>query len=69
MVAAVALVLAGCGSNVKLDPPIAGRAAPPVQRDRAAGAAGQGAGQSTVARRCRPVRPAPTRPGPPASGA
>ena len=50
MVAALALVLAGCGSNVKLDPPIEGS---PTTGVGAAGAgdgaaAGQGVGQSTV---------------------
>lgn len=50
MVAALALVLAGCGSNVKLDPPIEGSPTTGVGAggDGAGGALGQGAGQSTV---------------------
>ncbi len=46
MVAAFAAVLAGCGSNVKLDPPIEGSGADATSTGQ--GAAGQGAGQSTV---------------------
>lgn len=45
-VAALALVLAGCGSNVKLDPPIQG--ADGTSTTDVNGASGQGAGQSTV---------------------
>ena len=49
MVAALAAVLAGCGSNVKLDPPIQGSWADATATQGAgAGAAGAGAGQSTV---------------------
>ncbi len=51
MVAALAAVLAGCGSNVKLDPPIQGSGADATATGQGvgqAGAAGQGAGQSTV---------------------
>ena len=49
MVAALAAVLAGCGSNVKLDPPIQGSGADATATQGAgAGAAGVGAGQSTV---------------------
>ena len=49
MVAALAAVLAGCGSNVKLDPPIQGSGADATATQGAgAGAAGAGAGQSTV---------------------
>ena len=51
MVAALALVLAGCGSNVKLDPPIESSPTTGVGAgvgDGAGGALGQGAGQSTV---------------------
>ena len=44
MVAALAVVLAGCGSNVKLDPPIQGS----ETSTNGAGTDGQGAGQSTV---------------------
>ena len=44
MLAALALVLAGCGSNVKLDPPIQGS----ETSTNGAGTDGQGAGQSTV---------------------
>ena len=51
MVAALAMVLAACGSNVKLDPPIEGSPTTGVGAagagDGAAGA-GQGVGQSTV---------------------
>ena len=47
MVAALAVVLAGCGSNVKLDPPIEGSGAAGASAT-GQGAAGQGAGQSTV---------------------
>ena len=49
MVAALAAVLAGCGSNVKLDPPIQGSGADATAPQGAgAGAAGAGAGQSAV---------------------
>lgn len=50
MVAALALVLAGCGSNVKLDPPIEGSPTTGVGATGAGdgAAAGQGVGQSTV---------------------
>lgn len=49
MVAALAAVLAGCGSNVKLDPPIQGSGADATATQGAgAGAAGAGAGQSAV---------------------
>ena len=49
MVAALAAVLAGCGSNVKLDPPIQGSGADATATQGVgAGAAGAGAGQSTV---------------------
>ena len=49
MVAALAAVLAGCGSNVKLDPPIQGSGADATATQGAgAGADGAGAGQSTV---------------------
>ncbi len=50
MVAALALVLAGCGSNVKLDPPIQGTGTDVTATGQGAGQAGvgQGAGQSTV---------------------
>lgn len=47
MVAALALVLAGCGSNVKLDPPVQGSDTAGAAGAGGAGAAG--AGQSTVA--------------------
>ena len=47
MVAALAVVLAGCGSNVKLDPPIEGSGAAGASAS-GQGTAGQGAGQSTV---------------------
>lgn len=47
MVAALAMVLAGCGSNVKLDPPIQGSSTTDANGG-GAGATGQGAGQSTV---------------------
>ena len=47
MVAALAVVLAGCGSNVKLDPPIEGSGTAGASAT-GQGAAGQGAGQSTV---------------------
>ena len=46
MVAALAMVLAGCGSNVKLDPPIQGSET--STSGAGAGANSQGAGQSTV---------------------
>ena len=46
MVAALALVMAGCGSNVKLDPPVQGSDA--TATGAAGGAGSQGAGQSTV---------------------
>ena len=46
MVAALALVLAGCGSNVKLDPPVQGSDA--TATGAVGGAGSQGAGQSTV---------------------
>ncbi len=46
MVAAMALALAACGSNVKLDPPIEG--SPTADAAGADGASGQAAGQSTV---------------------
>ena len=46
MVAALAVVLAGCGSNVKLDEPPAGSGA--TGTTNGAGAGTQGAGQSTV---------------------
>ena len=50
MLAVVALALAGCGSNVKLDPPIEAGAGASVSGGGADGAAsGQGAGQSSVA--------------------
>ena len=45
MVAALAMVLAGCGSNVKLDPPIQGS---DTTSTTGSGADAQGAGQSTV---------------------
>lgn len=45
MVAALAMVLAGCGSNVKLDPPIQGS---DTTATTGSGADSQGAGQSTV---------------------
>ena len=48
MVAALAAVLAGCGSNVKLDPPIEGSASARASAAGQGGASGQGAGQSTV---------------------
>ena len=48
MVAALAAVLAGCGSNVKLDPPIEGSASAGASAAGQGGASGQGAGQSTV---------------------
>ena len=48
MVAALAAVLAGCGSNVKLDPPIEGSAGASASASGQGGASGQGAGQSTV---------------------
>ena len=49
MVAALAAVLAGCGSNVKLDPPSQGSGADATATQGAgAGAAGEGAGQSAV---------------------
>ena len=49
MVAALAAVLAGCGSNVKLDLPIQGSGADATATQGAgAGAAGAGAGQSAV---------------------
>ena len=49
MVAALAAVLAGCGSNVKLDPPIQGSGADATATQGVgAGAAGAGAGQSAV---------------------
>ncbi|MCA0327974.1 MAG: peptidoglycan-associated lipoprotein Pal [Proteobacteria bacterium] len=44
MVALLATVMAGCGSNVKLDPPIEGTST----TGASTGTAGQGAGQSTV---------------------
>ena len=47
MVAALATVLAGCGSSVKLDPPVQGSGAAGADAT-VSGAAGQGAGQSTV---------------------
>ena len=47
MVAALAAVLAGCGSSVKLDPPIEGAGAGATATE-GQGAASQGAGQSTV---------------------
>ena len=46
MVAALAAVLAGCGSNVKLDPPIQG--SDTTSTGAGTGADAQGAGQSTV---------------------
>ena len=46
MVAALAVVLAGCGSNVKLDPPIQG--SDTTATTGSGGADSQGAGQSTV---------------------
>ncbi len=46
MVAALAAVLAGCGSSVKLDPPIQGSGADASATGQ--GADAQGAGQSTV---------------------
>ena len=49
MAAALVAVLAGCGSNVKLDPPIQGSGADATATTGAgAGAGTQGAGQSTV---------------------
>jgi len=48
MVAALAAVLAGCGSNVKLDPLIEGSASAGASAAGQGGASGQGAGQSTV---------------------
>ena len=51
MVAALAVVLAGCGSNVKLDPPIQGSGTDATATGQGAGqtaGVGQGAGQSTV---------------------
>ena len=47
MVAALALVLAGCGSKVKLDPPIQGSDTS-ATTGAGSGADAQGAGQSTV---------------------
>lgn len=47
MVAALAVVLAGCGSNVKLDPPIEGSSTT-TGAGTGAGATSQGTGQSTV---------------------
>ncbi|QTD44469.1 peptidoglycan-associated lipoprotein Pal [Ottowia testudinis] len=47
LVAALMVVLAGCSSNVKLDPPIQGSATTGADAT-ASGATGQGAGQSTV---------------------
>ena len=46
MVAALAVVLAGCGSNVKLDPPVQGSGT--SSTGASTGAESQGAGQSTV---------------------
>lgn len=48
-IAAATLVLAGCGSSVKLDDKSAGGAAPISTAGSANGAASQGAGASTVA--------------------
>lgn len=52
MLAAIAAALAGCGSNVKLDPPVQGGAMGSAGAAGGsgadAGAAGQGAGQSSV---------------------
>ena len=48
LLAAFAALLAGCGSNVKLDPPIAGSGADATGSANGQGAAAQGAGQSTV---------------------
>ncbi len=46
MVAALAMVLAGCGSNVKVDPPVEG--SPTTGASTGTGATGQGTGESTV---------------------
>ena len=48
MAAALAVVLAGCGSNVKLDPPIEGTPTTGANAGANAGANGQGVDQSTV---------------------
>ena len=48
MVAALAAVLAGCSSGVKLDPPIQGSGTTGADASATTGATGQGAGQSTV---------------------
>ncbi len=49
LVAAMALALAACGSNVKLDPPVEGSPTTGAEAAGAdAGATGQAAGQSTV---------------------
>ena len=48
MVAALAAVLAGCSSGVKLDPPIQGSGTTGADASASTGATGQGAGQSTV---------------------
>ncbi len=47
LLAALALALAGCGSNVKLDPPVQGDASATTGTE-GSGAAGQGADQSSV---------------------
>ena len=49
VLAAVAAALAGCGSNVKLDPPIQDGAATSSGAGAGSDAQGQGAGQSSVA--------------------
>ncbi|HOB65857.1 peptidoglycan-associated lipoprotein Pal [Ottowia sp.] len=48
MVAALAAALAGCGSSVKLDPPIQGADATATGQGAGQAGVGQGAGQSTV---------------------
>jgi len=48
MLAAITVALAGCGSNVKLDPPIQDGSAGTSTSGAGAGADGQGAGQSSV---------------------
>ncbi len=48
MGAALAAVLAGCSSGVKLDPPIQGSGTTGSDASATTGATGQGAGQSTV---------------------
>ncbi|MFT4195196.1 peptidoglycan-associated lipoprotein Pal [Ottowia sp.] len=48
MMAALAVVLAGCGSNVKMDPPVEGSPTTGASAGAGAGATGQGTGESTV---------------------